>query len=183
MPQGQAVLPPWAYPFPSPVMPSPPQHEATRRDRDDSGDSEDGDRQAAAKRIKTFQQTYLSKSFKHWGGEDRPITRAIRAMIMEVHFPELDMNLVGQLSSREFDKMFFVLYGVRPDAKLAATNLIGAQLADVLRLLQKSRTRLARCSCSIQTQCSTMCLLLRNMNEDCQIAATIVLFCLFVLFR
>ena len=104
----------------------------------------DEDAEAERCRRRAFMNTTLSKSFKTWGGEERPISRSLRAGMLEFTFDSLDVNLVAELSNESFDKLFYVLYGVRPDSKLAACNLTNARMSDVMRVLQKSRARIAR---------------------------------------
>ena len=76
---------------------------------------DDEEAEAERTRRRAFMNTNLSKSFKTWGGEERPITRSLRAGMLEFTFDSLDVNMVAELSNESFDKLFYVLYGVRPD--------------------------------------------------------------------
>ena len=140
------MMPPMMQP--QQTQQQPQQQQPEMRKDDGGGDSDDSSSDdpdsMAKKQRRSMMKVIVSKSFRVWGGEVRCITRSLRAFMIEYNFPHLDMNIVGELDGMAFDKLFWVVFGIRPDAKLVSLNLVGASIAEVLAQLKKCRARLTR---------------------------------------
>ena len=121
--QGQMQMPMFCQQMPMMpqlmAQPMPAAVPAMPREENNDTSSDEEIEQAGRARRKTFLKTILSKSFKHWGGEERPITRTIRQQFVAMTHPSLDLEVVARLSNRDFAKLTWVIYGVRPDTKLS----------------------------------------------------------------
>ena len=86
----------------------------------------------------------LSRSFLHWGGEVRPISRTVKLQLLTAVIPELDINLLANLTNYELDQLYYVFFKVAADAKLALVGLTNKPLIEAVELLKKSRQRVCR---------------------------------------
>ena len=117
-------------------------------DGDDSGDSSEEEERMNTKRW--LENTFLSKSFKHWGGEYRPITRSLKNRLLHLVLSsssgseEVDMNLICEQDSRGIDKLFFIFFHIKPDQKVANSGHVGSPLRDLFKLLKTCRARVAK---------------------------------------
>ena len=93
---------------------------------------------------KRLEDTLLSRSFLHWGGEIRPISRPVKLQLLTAVIPELDINLLANLTNYEIDQLYFVFFKVVADGKLANVGLTNKPLIAAAELLKKSRQRVSR---------------------------------------
>ena len=63
---------------------------------------------------------------------------------MTAVIPELDINLLANLTNYEIDQLYFVFFKVPADAKLACVGLTNKPLIAAAELLKKSRQRVSR---------------------------------------
>ena len=86
---------------------------------------------------KRLEDTLLSRSFLHWGGEIRPISRPVKLQLLTAVIPELDINLLANLTNYEIDQLYFVFFKVVADGKLANVGLTNKPLIAAAELLNK----------------------------------------------
>ena len=86
----------------------------------------------------------LSKSFLSIGGEVRPVGRDIKTFILDHLMEELDPALLNDLSQIEVDMLFYVLFRIKPSAKLSGLGLTGAKVADMTKVCSDARRRVLR---------------------------------------
>ena len=83
----------------------------------------------------------LSRSFLHFGGEVRPISRSLRQSMMSVTEPEFDMAGLANLENKQLDQLVWIFYRIRPDTKLAALGLTNQRVGAVIRVMKQARGR------------------------------------------
>ena len=62
-----------------------------------------------------------SRSSKYWGGEILPVSREMRSKLVEIIFPDMDMNLLGVQSPENFEKIWYTLFRTRGSYNLVLT--------------------------------------------------------------
>ena len=92
----------------------------------------------------------LSKSFLSIGGEVRPVGRDIKTFILDHLMEELDPALLNDLSQIEVDMLFYVLFRIKPSAKLSGLGLTGAKVADMTKVCSDARRRVLRSADGMQ---------------------------------
>ena len=86
----------------------------------------------------------LSRSFLHFGGEVRPISRSLRQAMMSVTEPEFDMAGLANLENKQLDQLVWIFYRIRPDTKLAALGLTSQTAGTAIRVMKQARARCQR---------------------------------------
>jgi len=108
---------------------------------DESSSSEPEATSVQRKKTKKIKKGVLSRSFKHWGGDNRPVAYALKLLLMEDVLPDIDIALLDNWNNYMVDKLWFVLVEWRPNVILARMNMIGAPILDLVAKLRKARAR------------------------------------------
>ena len=156
-PQQMQMQMPMMFPM---MQPPPPA------DDDDDAESEESTAAMAKKHTKKYliaqrskiEGTFLSRSFKTWGGGDRPISRTVKLQILVEVIPSLDLNLLSNISTYQLDQLYYVYFRVRPDTALASVGLTNKTAADAAEILKKSLDRVTRKNGGIES--------MMGINED-----------------
>ena len=125
-------------PMMQPMMPQ-PVPKAPDRDPDDEDpddDDEPDDEMGDGK--------MLSKSFKYLGGPERGISKHVKCLLLGRVVEELDPSGTSFLDCKDIDKLFYVLFKLRPDAKLVDLQICNAKFSKVVSLLKKARARVIK---------------------------------------
>ena len=88
---------------------SPPLPGQTGATADDSDSDEE-----AMRRRKELKKTVLSKSFKFWGGMDKPVSKCVKCFFLdELHIDGITLNITAHKSIKEVDMLFWIFCKVR----------------------------------------------------------------------
>ena len=86
----------------------------------------------------------LSKSFKTFGGEDRPISDNIKNLMFKEIVTDVDMAVVSHMCRKLRDRLYWTYFKISADTELGRLDLIGAPIMDVIKFLKSKRELVIR---------------------------------------